>query len=115
MKNLCLIIGLAVGLSQATIIHWSTSNDTKQLGDAKAGDGIYTGWVDLIEFNSGDVSSVWGNPDPLLGKFVVMDVNGDKFYVSTSNAPGSIASNALITGTFQIDLTNTNLGTADGY
>jgi hypothetical protein len=115
MKKLLMMIGLTVGLSQATVIHWSGSNDAKALADAKAGDGLYTGYVDLIELNDGTVNSAWSNPDAMLGKFVVLDVNSDMLYITTSNAPGSIASSALITANFSIDLTASDLGTSEGY
>lgn len=115
MKKVLMILSMAVGLSQATVIHWSASNDSKSLADAVAGDGIYTGYVDLIEFNDGSTSSIWSTPDPLLGKYVIMNTNTDMLYVSTSNAPASIASNALLTAHFQLDLTSANLGTSDGY
>jgi hypothetical protein len=115
MKKLLAILAFSVGMSQATVIHWSASNDSKSLADAQAGDGIYTGYIDLIEFDDGSVASQWSGSDPLLGKFLVMNVNTDMLYVTTSNAPGSIIGNALITANFQIDLTSTNLGTADGY
>lgn len=115
MKKVLMILGLAVGLSQATVIHWSASNDSKSLADAVAGDGLFTGYIDLIELNDGSTSSLWSTPDAMLGKFVIMNVNTDKLYVTTSNAPGSLASSALITADFSIDLTASNLGTSDGY
>ena len=114
MKKLLMILGLSVGLSQATVIHWSGSNDAKALADAKAGDGLYTGYIDLIELNDGTAFSQWSTPDAMLNKFVIMDVNADKLYITTSNAPGSIAS-ALISADFMIDLTVNDLATSDGY
>lgn len=115
MKKLLAILALSAGLSQATVIHWSASNDSKSLADAKANDGIYTGFVDLVEFNDGSFSSIWSTPDPLLGKYVIMDATSNMFYISTSNAPASIASNALFTASFNFDLNSSNLSTADGY
>lgn len=115
MKKVLMLLSVAVGLSNATVIHWSASNDSKSLADAVAGDGIYTGYVDLVEFNDGSVASAWSTPDALLGKFVVMDINSDKLYISTSNSPANIASSALLSANFQIDLTAANLGTSDGY
>jgi hypothetical protein len=115
MNKLLMILGLSVGLSQATIIHWSGSNDIKSLADAKAGDGLYTGYVDLIEMNDGSERSAWSTADAMLGKFVIMDLNTDKLYISTSNAPGSIGSSALVTADFVLDINATNLGTSEGY
>jgi hypothetical protein len=115
MNKILMILGLAVGLSQATVIHWSGSNDVKSLADAKAGDGFYTGYVDLIEMNDGSDRSAWSETDPLLSKFVIMDLNADKLYITTSNAPGSIGSSALVTADFLIDLNTNDLGTSEGY
>jgi hypothetical protein len=115
MNKLLAILALTAGLSHATVIHWSASNDSKSLADAKANDGIYTGIVDLIEFNDGSVGSIWSTPDALLGKYVIMDASSNMFYISTSNAPGSIADNALFTASFNFDLNATNLTTSDGY
>jgi hypothetical protein len=115
MKKLLAILACSVGLSQATIIHWSASNDAKALADKQAGDGLFTGVVDLIEFDDGTYASMWSDPDPLLNAFVVMDVNADKLYISKSNVPGSIVGNALITASFELDLSASNLGTAEGY
>lgn len=115
MQKLLMILALSAGLSQATVIHWSAANDSKSLGDFQANDSIYTGYVDLVEFNDGSSSSIWSTPDPLLGKYVIMDTKTDMFYISTSNIPGSIAGNALLSANFTIDLTAANLSTADGY
>ncbi len=115
MQKLFAILALSAGLSQATVIHWSASNDTKSLADAQAHDSLYTGIVDLIEFNDGSISSIWSTPDPLLGKYVVMNAATNMFYISTSNAPATIASNALFTASFDFDLTTANLSTSDGY
>jgi len=115
MQKLLMILALSAGLSQATVIHWSASNDSKSLADAVGNDSIYTGYVDLIEFNDGSVSSIWSTPDPLLGKYVVMNTKTDMFYISTSNIPSSIASNALLTASFDFDVNSSNLSTADGY
>ncbi|MBW8889560.1 MAG: PEP-CTERM sorting domain-containing protein [Fibrobacteres bacterium] len=115
MQKLLAILALSAGLSQATVIHWSASNDSKSLADAVANDSIYTGYVDLVEFNDGSFSSIWSTPDPLLGKYVVMNTKTDMFYISTSNAPASIASNALFSASFDFDLNSSNLSTANGY
>jgi hypothetical protein len=115
MHKLLMILALSAGLSQATVIHWSASNDSKSLADAQANDSIYTGYVDLIEFNDGSVSSIWSTPDPLLGKYVIMNTKTEMFYISTSNAPASIAGNALFTASFNFDLNSSNLATSDGY
>ena len=113
MKKLIAILGFAASLSQATIIHWSFSNDTKQLLDAKAGDGIYTGKVDAIEFLSGELSI---SGDGVLNQYAIIDLNTNKFYISTTNDPANMAANALITGSFQFDINNGSLSTgADGY
>jgi hypothetical protein len=115
MKKVLTLLALAVGLSNATVIHWSASNDSKSLADAVSGDGIYTGYVDLAELNDGSTASIWTTPDALLGKYVVMDVNTDMLYITTSAVPSLIASHALITANFQIDLTASNIGTSSGY
>lgn len=116
MKKILTILGLAAGLSNATIIHWSASNDAQSIADSKAADGIYTGYIDLIEFTDGGVSSAWSNPDPLLNKFLIMDINTDMLYVSTSNVPGAIVGSALLSAQFApLDLTAANLNTASGY
>ena len=104
MKKIFAILALSAGLSQATVIHWSASNDSKSLADTKANDSIYTGYVDLIEFNDGSISSIWSTPDALLGKYVVMDTKTNMFYISNSNVPASVAANALLTASFNFDV-----------
>jgi hypothetical protein len=115
MQKLLAILALSAGLSQATVIHWSASNDSKALADAKANDGLYTGIVDLVEFNDGSFSSIWSTPDPLLGKYVIMDASTNMFYISTSNVPATVASNAVFSASFNFDLNSSNLSTSDGY
>lgn len=109
MKKLLLALLSAVSLSQATIIHWDISNDAGFLGDAASNDGIYTGLITYVEYNDNTLSG----SDPLAGKYAVIDLNTNTFYLSTVNSPA--AAGALLTGNFGFDITKSTLSTATGY
>ena len=112
MKKLLLALFIATTtLSQATTIQWTKTNDAGTLSDFMGSDGFYTGKIDLVTFNNGTPDD---ENDALIGKYVIIDVNKDKFYISASKAPGSMAS-AFFIGSFGFDLTVAGLSTAAGY
>src|SRR4051794_6219182 len=103
MKNLLLALLLGVGASQATVINWSDVNDDGQLSDWAFSDGYYTGKIGAVKYNNGVLS----NSDALNGLFSVIDLNADKFYLSTSNVPAGFGT-ILFTGDFGFDITVAN-------
>jgi hypothetical protein len=105
-------LALAATVADATTIQWTKTNDAGALSDIMNTDGLYTGKIDLVTFNDGVADD---ETDALIGKYVVIDVNPDKFYISTSKLPANVVSTALFTGSFGFDLTAATLGTASGY
>ena len=113
MKKLLLALFVATTtLSQATTIQWTKTNDAGTLSDIVSTDGFYTGKIDLVTFDNGTADD---ESDALIGKYVIIDVNSDMFYISTSKAPANLASAAVFTGAFGFDLTVAGLSTAAGY
>lgn len=107
MKTLLAALFLCASLSQATIIQWSGSNDQKRNGSADlvANDGIYTGQVMDVVYQNGDLNF----SDALIGKFTLININTNKFYISTSKSPLIPLANILFTGDFATDITASNI------
>ena len=115
MKKLLAILTLAAAsLSQATVIQWDRSNDAGIRADAAANDGIYTGKVTLVEMNDLKFSDVDSpTPDALIGTMAIINLNTNKFLLSTSGVatPG----NTLFSGDFNFDIGTSNFTTSTGY
>ena len=109
MKKLLLALLSTAALSQAAVIHFDYSNDSKFFADAAKNDGIYTGYVTYVELNNGTLTM----SDALVGKLAVIDINADKFYLTTNNA--NPAAGSLFSADFNFNLVAANMGTSDGY
>ena len=109
MKKLLIALLSTAALTQAAIIHFDYSNDSKFFADAAKNDGIYTGYVTFVELNNGELTL----SDALVGKLAVIDINSDKFYLTGNAAnPGA---GSLFSADFNFNLTAANMGTSDGY
>lgn len=112
MKKLlfALLAAGSLATTHATVIEWSASND---LGggflDYGWHDNVYTGLVTDVAYNNGSLSVF----DALELKYAVIDLNADKFYLSTTNRPA--LGGALLTASFGFDVNTSNFQTAAGY
>lgn len=95
--------------AQASLIQFDFSNNSGFVWDAVANDALFSGKVSIVAYNDGSISLV----DGVVGKYAVIDLANDMFYISNTNNPGSVG--ALISGSFGFDITTANFGTASGY
>ena len=113
MKNLLLALLAAGSLAttaHSTVIEWSAVNDQGGLVlDYGWHDNVFTGLVTDVAYNDGSLSFF----DALELKFAVIDLNTDKFYLSTTNRPQ--LGGALFTADFGFNINTTNFQTAAGY
>lgn len=101
MKKLLATLLFAATLSQATVIHWYRTNDSQGYSDMTAADGVYTGIVTDVELNDGTLSG----SDALVGYFTIIDVNLNKFMITTSANAVVAPSSILFSGDFDFDIT----------
>jgi len=102
MKKLLTLVLAVVAISQATVIHWSYTNNIGQMADPVGNDMYFTGKVDFVEYNN----AVGSTTDALIGAYTLIDVAADRFIIATNNNGNTlIPAQILLVGFFNYDVT----------